>query len=272
LFFLIEINIILTFMHNKIERINRVISILWERNGASIKELARELEVSEMTIRRDLEQLRLDNIVSLVHGAAIYKAGQILNSRNRGYHLALEKGVNNPEKEKIGKAAARRVLPGDTIIIDIGTTTEQLVRHLPQDMAITALCVTMNSLMEIYKKNVENLIFGGGFFHTNTQLFESVETIDLIRRTRANKLFLSAAGISRELGLTTVNPYEVNVKHACIASSQLKILLANSKKFDQVRPAFFAPLDIVDIIITDDGISTDWVKVFSDMGIEVEIV
>jgi DeoR family deoxyribose operon repressor len=249
-------------MYNKLGRINQIIDVLRERNGASIRDLAREFTVSEMTIRRDLERLRQDNVISLVHGAAIYKS----------YNLDLEKGVNISEKERIGKAAARRIQPDDTVIIDIGTTTEHLARYIPQNYSINVLCFTMNSLAEIYKKNIKGFIIGGGSFHPDTQLFESPETIELIRRTRATKFFVSTAGINRKLELTTVNFYEVGVKQTCIQHADQKFLLADSTKFDKVKPAYFARLSDIHVVITDSGIREEWVRILEDMGIEVEIV
>ncbi|MCL1813894.1 MAG: DeoR/GlpR family DNA-binding transcription regulator [Treponema sp.] len=259
-------------MQKKIERANQIARILRERNGTSIKELAEELAVSKMTIRRDLEELHQANIVSLVHGAAIYKGEGPPNGQARDYHLILEKAVNNPEKERIGKAAADLVKPGDTIIIDIGTTTEQLARNIPQNSPITVLCFTINVLFEIYKKNVQNLIMGGGYYHVDTQLFESPDSINFIRQTRASKFFISAAGVSSELGLTCINQYEVGVKQACIDSSLQKILLADSQKFGLIRPAFFTSLEKIDMVITDTEISSEWVKIMEDMGITVMMV
>jgi len=259
-------------MSNKFERVGRIARILRERNGASIKELSQDLAVSEMTIRRDLSQMQQANIVSLVHGAAIYKSGSAQDGKEFDYQLILEKSVNNPEKERIGKAAAQLVKPGDTIIIDIGTTTEPVARYIPQNSPITVLCFTINALFEIYKKNVQNLIMSGGYYHADTQLFESPDSINFIRQTRANKFFMSAAGVSNELGLTCINQYEVAIKQACIDSSLQKILLADSKKFGQIKPAFFTTLDKIDMVITDSGISPEWIKTMEDMGIAVQVV
>ncbi|MDR2784545.1 MAG: DeoR/GlpR family DNA-binding transcription regulator [Treponema sp.] len=259
-------------MSQKLERTGRLVSILQDRNGASIRELAWELDVSEMTIRRDLAQLRLDNVVSLVHGAAIFKSPRNGDPQEEDYHLSLEKTVSNQEKERIGREAARMVEPGDTIIVDIGTTTEFMAKYIPPVHPVTVLCFTMNALLELHKKKVETLIMGGGYYHPNTQLFESEEALALIQRTRATKYFLSAAGVSRELGLTCANQYEVHVKQSCLASSLKKILLADSKKFDQIRSAYFASLDAVDTVITDSGINPDWVHFMEDMSIRVIVV
>jgi DeoR family deoxyribose operon repressor len=259
-------------MLKRIERSNQIATLLRQRNGTTIRELSRELGVSEMTIRRDLEELRQANIVSLVHGAAIYKGDASLSARMSDYHLLLEKAVNNPEKERIGKAAANEVKPGDTIIIDIGTTTEHLAKNIPQNLPVTVLCFTINALFEVYQKNVQHLIMGGGYYHPDTQLFESTDSINFIRQTRASKFFMSAAGVSGELGLTCINQYEVGVKQACIDSSLKKILLADSKKFGVIRSAFFTTLNKIDMIITDDGISAEWVKIIEDLGIVLLVV
>jgi len=228
--------------NKKIERTNRIAMLLRERNGVSINELSRELAVSEMTIRRDLAQMQQANIVSLMHGAAIYKGKDPSSEDFNNYHVILQKAINNPEKERIGKAAAQLVKPGDTIIIDIGTTTEYLAQNIPNNIPITVICFTANVLFEIHKKNVQNIIMGGGYYHPDTQLFESPEFVQLISKTRASKFFLSAAGVSVELGLTCINQYEVGVKQSCIASSLQKILLVDSSKFGQIRPAFFSSL------------------------------
>jgi DeoR family transcriptional regulator, deoxyribose operon repressor len=264
--------ILLSNMLKRIERSNQIATLIRQRNGTTIKELSQELGVSEMTIRRDLEELQQANIISLVHGAAIYKGDPSLNTRISDYHLLLEKAVSNPEKERIGKAAANEVKPGDTIFIDIGTTTEYLAMNIPQNSPITVLCFTINTLFEVYQKNVQHLIMGGGYYHPDTQLFESADAVNFIRQTRASKFFLSAAGVSKEMGLTCINQYEVGVKQACIDSSLKKILLTDSRKFGVVRSAFFTPLDKIDIIITDDGITDEWVKVIEDMGITLRVV
>jgi DeoR family deoxyribose operon repressor len=259
-------------MQRKFERISQITRIIQDRNGSTIRELSRELAVSENTIRRDLHNLEHSNIISLVHGAAIYKGSGIPNREVPEYQLLLEKAVSNTEKERIGKAAVRLVSPGDTIIIDVGTTTEYLAKYIPQNCSITVLCFTSNVLFEIYKKNVDNLIIGGGYYHANTQLFESQESLSIIRKIRANKYFMSAAGVSKELGVTCANQYEIGVKQASIESSYQKILLADSKKFGQIKPAYFTSLEVIDMVITDTGINPEWVKIMENIGITVQVV
>lgn len=251
-------------------RINHMISILRNLNGASVKDLSKMLDVSEMTVRRDLNTLQANNIISWVHGAAIINPEQ--EQPDQAYHVLHEKVVRGQEKERIGRAAARMIDPGDVIIVDIGTTAEKLARYIPMNFPITVLCFTMNVLTEVHKKNVNELIFGGGYYHYNTQLFESDQSIHLVSKVRANKYFMTAAGINEQLGITCANQHEIATKTACMQSSLQKILMADSTKFDLVKPAYFSRLDQIDKIITDSGISKDWIKLLQELGIELEIV
>lgn len=102
-------------------------------------------------------------------------------------------------------------------------------------------------------------------------MFESPEGISLIKKTRATKVFVSAAGVHENLGVTCSNNYEVLTKQAIINSSLEKILLVDSSKFGVVKSAYFADLDDFDTIITDDGISNEWKEIIHTKGIKLII-
>lgn len=257
---------------NRTERRKQIIQILRERNGASIKQLSDELNVSEMTIRRDLETLQINKIVNLVHGAAIYNSSSEKDENDSAFFASLEIGVMGLEKVRIGKAAAKLVEPSDVIFIDDGTTTCQLIKHLPSNLPITLVCCTLNALMAVQKKKVERLIFTGGYHHVYTELFECPESIQMIQNMRASKVFLSTMGISEKLGLTCGTQYELNTKKAFIESSQQKILMADSSKFGVVKSAYFCDLNQLDMIITDSGLSNEWQQIIQNLNIELIIV
>ncbi|WP_294377454.1 DeoR/GlpR family DNA-binding transcription regulator [uncultured Clostridium sp.] len=258
-------------MNKKLNRTNAIINILKEKNGASVKELALTLDVSEMTIRRDLEILKSNNIITNVYGAAIYNPANNIEKLESFYDIKNEGIRCEKEKIKIGKAAARLISSDDIIIIDTGTTTEKLAKFIDNNLKISALIYNTNILMALSKKKNINLIFSGGYFHPNTMMFESEEGISLIKKTRATKVFVSAAGIHENLGITCSNNYEVLTKQAIIKSSVKKILLADSKKFDIVKSSYFAELTDFDVIITDNKITPRWQKKITDLGIELII-
>ena len=262
-------------MSKKADRLNRIMQILKMRNGASIRELSSELEVSEMTVRRDLEVLSASRLVTLIQGVAIYHPANETEGEailNKEYNLSAEHLSHRSEKERIGAKAASLLEPNDVIVIDTGTTTEQLARFIPEAAALTALCYNMNILIELNLKKNTKIICGGGYYHSNTQMFQSPEGISLISRTCANKAFISAAGISSKMAVTCIDQYEIETKKAAIASSLTKILLADSSKFDKVCPAMFANLTEFDMIITDKGLSEEWLDYIGQMEIELLLV
>ena len=258
-------------MSKKLQRANKIIEILKEKNGASVKELASILHVSEMTIRRDLNVLKANNIVKNVYGATIYNPLNNIQKLSNPYNITEEIIKNESEKFRIGQIAAKLIQPDDIIIIDTGTTTEKLAQSISDDIKLTALLYNINILTALKMKPNVNLIFSGGYFHPNTQMFESPEGISLIENTRATKVFVSAAGIHEQLGVTCSNNYEVPTKRAIIGSSLKKILMADSQKFGMVKSSYFADLNEFDIIITDSGISKEWINYINDIGIRLII-
>lgn len=339
-------------MSKKTDRLSRLIDIIKTKNGATVKELASLLDVSEMTIRRDLAVLEQNSIVNNVYGAAIYNPSydsisdnqkedeanitspkgiashknitfqQDINSWNqaalqkepaagKGFaswtEAALQKDVsnqgnnnnnnnivlpkennpkeNNPlyelnhakntqdtEKKSIGAFAASYINNGDIIVIDTGSTTEMLAENIPDDLEATILCYNANILNSLRLKEKLTLIFSGGKYHPTTQMVESPQGVELIKSMRFTKAFISAAGIHAGLGVTCVFDYEVATKKAIMDSSVEKILLFDSSKFNQVKPAYFGDLTDFDVIITDNDISEEWRELINSYHIKLYTV
>ncbi|AEE92341.1 Transcriptional regulator, DeoR family [Tepidanaerobacter acetatoxydans Re1] len=257
-------------MGSKSKRLNQIIALLKKNETMSVKNLSDMLHVSEMTIRRDLNILEADDIIIRSHGKATYKADS--DSDLSDYELYSEKTKMNIEKDRIGQFAAGLIEPGDIVIIDNGSTTDKLTKYIPEDISITVLCYNFNVLEQLVKKQNVEIIFAGGYFHPNDQMFESPQGISLIENIRATKLFISAHGVHKKLGLTCANSYEVPTKHAILQSAENRILVADSSKFGKVRTAYFAQLNEIDTIVTDSGITQEWRKFIEDMGIRLFVV
>ncbi|TFG64443.1 MAG: DeoR/GlpR transcriptional regulator [Spirochaetales bacterium] len=265
-------------MDVKKERLTTIIDILKVHNAATIKDLADRLQVSEMTMRRDLAQLADDNIVKLIHGGVIFNrtgldTAALLTETDAGtYYLSSEENRRVEEKRKIAEKAASLIKPEDVVIIDSGSTTEFIGEYLPANMPVTIICFSVNILLSVYSRRNCRIIFAGGYFHENALMFESPEGVELIRRNRAAKAFLSARGVSAELGITSALPYEIEMKRAAMGSSLEKILLVDSSKFDRVCPAHFANLADLNAIVTDGGIPQNYRKLCGKYGIRLYLV
>ena len=176
------------------------------------------------------------------------------------------------EKERIGKFAASLIQQDDCVIIDNGSTVEYLADSIAKDMKVTVFTCNLNILNKICSNPNISIIFGGGYYHPDTTLFESAENITLIKNIRATKVFASAAGVHDTMGVTCMNNYELEIKQTIIQSGAEKILLVDSSKFGMIKPCFVTELDIFDRIITDKNISEEWIQLIQEKGIELDMV
>ena len=259
-------------MIGKNNRVNYLLNRLSIDGFSSIKELSKKLEVSEMTIRRDLLELSKSNIVTLIPGGAILKKNPPIDKDEEKYLIQAAESLMLEEKIKISRKAASLIEPNDVIVIDTGSTTENLSKFIPENMPLTVICYALNILFNVYENKNWKLIFPGGYFHGDTLMLESPEGIEMIKRIRANKAFISAAGVSEKLGVTCATAYEKETKRAVIESSDKKILLVDSTKFGKIKISHFADLTDFDIVITDSGISKEFVNIIKNIGIKLYIV
>lgn len=252
-------------------RIARILETLGTSGSASIKDLSASLDVSEMTIRRDLELLSTEGKIRLFHSGAV-PAERPADGQHRGYSLSDARSPGAEEKMRIGRKAVSLVEAGDVVIIDAGATTEWLTRSLPPDLPVTILCFALNIALEAARHPAHRVVLAGGALSGETLVCESPEGVGLIRRYRANKAFLSAGGASDSLGVTTIDAAEAELKKAAVASSQTRILLADSRKFGRVTPSWFADLGDFHAIVTDPGISLEYVEIVRHLGIALHVV
>lgn len=252
-------------------RMRRLIEILRLRSYVSIKELSQILAVSEMTIRRDLKHLEASSTIKNVNGTLVYNESKNDIEDEQHYNLLDEVDKHRASKTKIGRLAASLIEAGDIVVIDTGTTTEKIVPALPLDRNLTVLCYNINILIDLYRNPGVNMLFAGGYYYPNTQMFSSEQGVQFIKGVRAQKAFISAAGIHSQLGITCANAYEVQTKQAVMKSSIQKILVADSSKFGIVRSAYFGELDQFSDIVTDEGLSDEWRQVIAEMGIGLHL-
>jgi DeoR family deoxyribose operon repressor len=246
-------------------RLEKIVETLSKRHRMRIKELARMFDVSEMTIRRDLDALGDRDIVINVRGLAMFNS----QGAESHYPLKLAERSRLKEKERIGAYAASLVEDGDCIIIDSGTTMERLARNIAPDLKITVLTSNLN-IVNCLRDNANiSLITSGGYFHQDTSLFESPEGILLINKTRANKVFLSTSGVHQTLGVTCANSYELTTKQAIMESGAKRILLTDSSKFGVIHTTCFASLDDFDCVVTDRNLPSEWADFIKTRKIEL---
>jgi DeoR family deoxyribose operon repressor len=221
-----------------------------------------------MTVRRDLNRMETDRLLRRTHGGAVLtEPGALADS----YVLGEQTQKNARQKNSIGLRAAELVGPDETIILDSGSTTPYVARHIDREVPLTVICYTFKNALEFYPRQNANLILLGGYFHRASNVFHSDECRNLLHSMRADKAFISAAGVDAKLGLTTLFYFEADIKKALIQAAQRVILVADSSKFGKVSTTYFAELSEVHTVITDDGLSGEQREVLENLGLEVII-
>jgi len=233
-------------------RIDRIKEYLRKKGSATITELAEVVGVSHMTIRRDLETIPLKEHLRIIHGGVLFHEEE--DEHKDRYSLSIARVEMLEEKKRIARKAVSLIESGDIIIIDAGSTGELIATYLPENIPLTIICSALNIAYIVSSKPNCALIVSGGYYHRSSMVLESNEGLNLLKQNRANKTFITASGVSLQLGVTCSNFFERTTKQTALEAAITKILVADSSKFGMVKTGHFADIDDFDIIITDKGV------------------
>lgn len=232
-------------------RLDHLQEIIAEANSITIKDLADQLDVSVMTIRRDMEVLEGAGVVRTYRGGVIVSENHNRNPGSQGYSLTAAETSHVDEKRAIAKLAASLVNNGDVVFFDAGSTVELILDYLDSNIEMTAICYSLNVMNRLSGWPNVCIIFSGGTYHPESQNFESPEGLQLLSRNRSSKAFISANGIRVDLGVTSSGLFEIPIKRMAIENSISSYLVADSSKCGVVRTAHFANVEDFTSIITD---------------------
>lgn len=246
------------------ERRQQLSELLAQRGFADLGVLVSELEVSESTVRRDLSTLEEEGVIRRTHGGAVYVSDRfsVLSYAAREETAALE-------KQAIGQAAAKLVQDGETVLLDGGTTTFQLARHLVQ----RSIQVVTNSLpianLLGSAPNVE-LIFIGGYIYPRTGVALGPLAQQALGSVHVGKVFVGGAGIVED-GIYNANVLMVEAEQQMIRRAEEVIILADNSKFGKRALAKLCEWNAVDRVISDAGLEAKWQQVVRSAGAELTL-
>jgi DeoR family deoxyribose operon repressor len=246
------------------ERIQKLIQLLKEVDKLHLRDAAQALNVSEMTIRRDLSA---GSSVLILLGGYIVSDPKMVNVNN--YFVDEQKFKNVEEKRYIGQLAARLVAENEVVFFDSGTTVPFIIEHIPDDLPFTGVCYSLNTFLALQEKPHCKVILCGGEFKTSSYIFTTVGGHNELDFIHPNKAFISAAGLSLDQGVTTFILDEVKLKMQAMAASQNAILVADRYKFDQVRVGKFGELSSFKQLVTDSMPEKKYRRYFASQKIEI---
>src|SRR3982751_2306441 len=232
------------------ERQSLLRQLLSQRGMADMDSLAAELRVSSSTVRRDLEQLEQMGLVKRTHGGVIWVGDK--TSGNRPYAFDQRMGYQLDAKRAIAKAARALVSPGQTVLIDGGTTTF----YLAQELLGQSLQLVTNSLpianLFLNDENVE-LILTGGLLYPRYGVLLGPQAEKALETIHTKTLFVSVAGI-HDGSLYNQNLLLVQAEQRMMEHAQQVVLLADAGKFEQQALARLCAMSEIDIVVTDSAL------------------
>jgi DeoR family transcriptional regulator, fructose operon transcriptional repressor len=245
------------------QRREQILQVIENRGFVSLGELAERVRASESTVRRDLEYLDGIGQIRRTRGGAAY-VGESLTPFDVRRTKARE------QKERIAAAAAALVEPGETVILDGGTTTLEVARQL----AGKPLQVVTNSIPIVnvlVNSPQTELIVVGGFLYPKTGVNLGPIAVETLRSIHARRLFVSVGGIL-ETGLFNSNALLVETERQMIEAAEEMVVVSDSSKFGHSALAHLCPLDVVDRVVVDSGITDEWRQVVKRAGAQLTVV
>ncbi|WP_064604773.1 DNA-binding transcriptional repressor DeoR [Photobacterium sp. J15] len=239
------------------KRLKQLSELLVGREKLHLKDAADRLSVSEMTIRRDLSES--NPLVSLIGGYIINKQ---INAPEREYVIN-EQTINNVnEKIRIGERAANLVAENQTVFFDNGTTIVHVIQSISDDLCFTGVCFSLNVFLALKNKpNCKPVLCGGGY-DPKFNNFYPLGVNSEIDNIRFDVVFLSAAGVDINHGITCYSFHELPYKMRAIKQGKNVILAADHSKFGKVKSAFVCKLSDVHQVITDSELPDEYKAYF----------
>ncbi|PJG83234.1 DNA-binding transcriptional repressor DeoR [Caviibacterium pharyngocola] len=241
-------------------RIQKLAFLLNQMDKIHLRDAAEILNVSEMTIRRDLNG-DTDSVVLL--GGYIVKNPQ--QNTDKRYFVAEQQTKHIAEKMHIGSLASELVQEGDVVFFDCGSTVPFIASQINSSIKFTALCCSLNTFMVLQDKPNCEVILCGGSYSRNNSFFSPLHLSSELDAVCTTKAFISAAGVDIKQGVTCFNFNEAKIKAKAMVKSRQNILVFDHSKLNQVQQAYIGELTQFDMIISNNTLPPQ----FECGGVEV---
>lgn len=249
------------------ERQQAMAQLIATHRRLSVAELAKQYDVTQETVRRDLSTLERMGLVRRVHGGAV-PAGSLVIEPALGERDA----EHTEEKERIARAAVAELpATGSTVLLDAGSTTARLAGLLPRDLELVVHTHAVPVAARLAGNPRVELHLLPGRVRTTTQAAVGAETVDALRILRADVAFVGTNGLTVDHGLSTPDRDEAATKRALVARARRVVVLADSSKIGAEAPLSFAALADVDVLVTDSGLGDEQRRELESAGLQVVV-
>ncbi len=251
------------------DRRQKIVAMIQDRGSVQVLSLAAQFTVSTQTIRKDLLYLEGRGVATRCYGGAI--SSQAVGAVSEAA-VETKRTLRAGEKERIGRAAAALVKPGESIILDSGTTTAQIARFLPDHEDIVVVTNDAAVLAQLMDKERIQIVVLGGALRRKNMAFYGAQTEAALESLHVDKLFLGVDGLDLGKGITTHFESEaiLNRKMANVAAQVIAV--TDSSKVGRMCLHRIIGIDEVDVLITDSNVPDNFATASEELGCKVVVV
>ena len=246
-----------------IEIKNKILTILRDEKHVIVSDLAKVFDVSEETIRRDLDKLEKEGYVAKTYGGAV-----INEEKDAELPYVVRKKANVAAKRKIADLVANLIMDGDSIILDASSTAVFIAQKIKTKKNLSIITNSVEVLMELSDVSDWKIISTGGTLKGGIGALLGSQAEECLSRYHVDKAFISCKGVDREHGFTDSSDLHAAVKRKMISSASQVFLAVDSSKFDKLSFSSVGVYSDVDAIITERNPNDEWAQVFAKYGIE----
>lgn len=246
-----------------LERRNKILEELQIKRQVVVSELAKYFQVSEETIRRDLDKLDKDGYAVKIYGGAVINENSALE-----LPLNVRKKKNIQGKQKIAELIANLIEDGDHISLDPSSTSVFIARALRDKERLTVITNSLEVMIELSDVESWNVICSGGTMKEGFLALTGPRANDGLAAFNTDKSIMSCKGFDMNKGITDGGELFCETKRTMIANSKEHIVAVDHSKFDSVAFSKVCDLDTVDIVVTDEKPSDEWLEQFRRQGIK----
>ena len=248
-----------------IERRNEILSRLSRDGKVIVSTLAREFDVTEETIRRDLERLDKEGLASKTYGGAVARQ----NNAAIDLPYTVREGVNVLQKQVISDRICALIRDGERLMVDSSSTALYAIKKLKDRKNLTIITNSVKVLIELADKSDWTVLSTGGVLKNGALSLTGSSAERMIRSYHVDTAICSCKGLDMMLGVTDSNESDSQIKQAMLASAERRILALDAEKFDKRSFVKICEPSMVDVIVTNTAPSEKWISFCADNGVEI---
>jgi DeoR/GlpR family transcriptional regulator of sugar metabolism len=248
------------------QRRRRILDLIEQRGQITVRDLVEKFSISAVTARADLDALASEGMAVRSHGGAVRRV-----EASQDYPLRLKTTLHHAEKARIGKAAAELIQNGETVILDSGTTTAEIARHLKMRrlQSVTVITHALNIASELLDASTLSVIMIGGLLRPVSGSFVGPQAETMLKEFHADRLFLAVDGFDLELGPSTPDLLEAQLNTVMMRVSKEVNVVADFSKLGRRSLSRIGPLSGVHRLITDSRAPAEFIEALHKSKIDV---